>query len=171
MALPQIVKEHVESPLSGVEVGVAFGSMSLWLTRKIPALRMLCVDPYMPYDPDDGMSDFMQSSGDEIAELVRWRFANEGHDRLQLLRLTSEQAAATVADASQDFVFIDADHRYEAVKRDIELWLPKVRHGGLIAGHDFTAGWPGVQKAVVEAFGKAGGQHHEPSTIWFARVQ
>lgn len=168
MALPRIVSEHVDDAKAGVEVGVAFGSMSIWLTRLMPQLQMLCVDPYLPYDEADGMNELMAAGGDDMERLVRWRFENEGHRRLNLLRQTSEQAAAGVADQSRDFVFIDADHRYEAVKRDIELWLPKVRPGGLICGHDFCTGWPGVVRAVREAF--VGGHYDKDSTIWFVQV-
>lgn len=47
-----------------------------------------------------------------------------------------------------DAVFIDADHSYEAVKADIEAWLPKIKPGGIIAGHDID--FPSVWKAVRE---------------------
>jgi hypothetical protein len=169
MALPRIVQEHIENPMAGVEVGVAFGSMSIWLTRLLPQLQMLCVDPFIGYDPGDGMSELMTSSGDQIERLVRWRFATEGHGRLSLVRQTSEQAAAGVADQSQDFVFIDADHRYEAVVQDIALWRPKVRSGGLLCGHDFTERWPGVVAAVRDTFGD-GGLFDPASSIWFVRM-
>lgn len=170
VALPRIVRQYIDEPTCGVEVGVAFGSMSIWLTRRIPDLHMLCVDPFIPYDPADGMSSFMEHSGDEIENLVRWRFANEQHGRLQLMRMTSEQAAATIPDGSQDFVFIDADHRYDAVRSDIAIWRPKVRAGGLISGHDFDPRWPGVIQAVNESIGKANVTIHQPSSVWFARV-
>lgn len=48
-----------------------------------------------------------------------------------------------------DFVFIDADHSYEAVKKDIEAWYLKVKKGGIFAGHDYRAS-PDVKKAVDE---------------------
>jgi cephalosporin hydroxylase len=169
MALPRIVRERIKTPTAGVEVGVAFGSMSIWLARLLPQLQMLCVDPFVGYDPGDGMSEIMASSGDDIEQLVRWRFANEGHGRLNLVRQTSEQAAAGVADQSQDFVFIDADHRYEAVVQDIQLWRPKVRSGGLLCGHDFCAGWPSVVAAVRDTFGK-NGLYDPVSSVWFVRM-
>jgi len=53
-----------------------------------------------------------------------------------------------------DLVYIDADHSYESVKADISTWLPKVRKGGIICGHDYTRQWPGVIQAVDETFDK-----------------
>lgn len=169
MMLPGIISTHVENPRRGVEVGVAFGSMSIWLTRLLPSVRMICVDPFIGYDPQDGMSDIMSNSGDDVEQLVRWRFATEKHDRLELRRQTSKQAAPGVADQSQDFVFIDADHRYEAVLEDIGLWRPKVRPGGLLCGHDFCDGWPGVVAAVRDTFGD-NGLYEPTSSIWFVRM-
>ncbi len=67
-------------------------------------------------------------------------------------KMTSTSAAEFVTDASLDFVYVDADHSYEAVKEDIRLWLPKVHKGGYIGGHDFSYYHPGVPKAVLEAF-------------------
>lgn len=170
MSLPRIVQEHVESPCRGVEVGVAFGSMSVWLTRLIPELRMIGVDPFVGYDPGDGMSDIMENDGNDIYQFVQWRFKTEGHERLSLLRKSSREAAAIVADSSQDFVFIDADHRYESVLEDISLWRPKVRSGGLICGHDFCAGWPSVIRAVQKSFADTSCLYDEASSIWFSRV-
>ncbi len=57
-----------------------------------------------------------------------------------------------------DFIFIDGDHRYEMVKRDICKALQYLRGPGVldkpsvIAGHDYAPVWPGVVRAVNEAF-------------------
>lgn len=53
-----------------------------------------------------------------------------------------------------DLVFIDGDHSYEAVVRDIKSCLPLVNDGGILAGHDYSEAHPGVIKAVKEFFGK-----------------
>ena len=56
-------------------------------------------------------------------------------------------------DRYADFIFIDADHRYESVKADIARAKQLIKPGGIIAGHDYTDGYsPGVKKAVDEAF-------------------
>lgn len=57
-------------------------------------------------------------------------------------------AATRFPDQSVSFVFIDADHAYHAVKNDITTWLPKVRIGGTLAGHDIDL--PDVRRAVGE---------------------
>jgi predicted O-methyltransferase YrrM len=64
----------------------------------------------------------------------------------------SWEAARHYEDLSLDMVFIDADHSYESVRNDIAAWLPKVRLGGILAGHDFTPLMPGVVDAVQERF-------------------
>ena len=71
---------------------------------------------------------------------------------LDILRGCSPDMARTFKDGSLDLVWIDADHSYEAVKLDIASWLPKVKAGGIIAGHDYTPHYPGVMQAVQEAF-------------------
>jgi len=72
------------------------------------------------------------------------------------IKLSSEKAAKFFANGSLDLVFIDGDHSYEMVKLDIELWLPKIKKGGIMCGHDYNwigpDGYPGVQKAVDEKF-------------------
>jgi hypothetical protein len=72
---------------------------------------------------------------------------------------SSIDAAKKIVDESLDFVYIDADHDYEHCKQDIECWFPKVRHGGLVAGHDYLnwskdegAGCEFGVKAAVDEF-------------------
>jgi len=57
-------------------------------------------------------------------------------------------------DESIDFCFIDGSHEYGDVKKDIIAWLPKVKKGGMLAGHDYDISWKGVMNAVDETLGK-----------------
>lgn len=61
----------------------------------------------------------------------------------------SVEAAELYQDKSLDFVFIDASHTYENVYADIKAYLPKIRSGGVIGGHDYTTS-DGVRRAVAE---------------------
>jgi membrane-associated protease RseP (regulator of RpoE activity) len=71
------------------------------------------------------------------------------------VKMSSVEAAKLYEDKSLFFVFIDASHLYEAIKEDIIAWLPKVKSGGFIGGHDIdqTEEFNGVRRAVDELIG------------------
>lgn len=64
------------------------------------------------------------------------------------IKLPSIEASDMFKDKSIDFVFIDGDHSYIAIKKDIETWYSKLKIGGILAGHDYKM--PEVEKAVNE---------------------
>lgn len=63
----------------------------------------------------------------------------------------SHKAADRFEDKSVDFVFIDASHEYVDFKMDMQAWLPKIKPGGMISGHDY--GRLGVNLVLEEMFG------------------
>jgi hypothetical protein len=71
--------------------------------------------------------------------------------RYSLHHMDSVAGSKMFRNASLDWVYIDADHHYDSVKADLWAWFPKVRPGGILAGHDYTNefGW-GVKRAVDE---------------------
>lgn len=78
------------------------------------------------------------------------------YKQLKLVRADSVETAKIFPDGYFDLVFIDADHTYEYVLRDIQAWLPKVRKGGMLSGHDCIKKLPGVPRAIEESFGEDG---------------
>ena len=143
---------------AGAEVGVWAGEMSAHLLRLCAALHLTLVDSWLLREaragsyvgsgdfrarcPDARMLEAMRATKEATAFAV---------DRRRIIRAASVDAAAEVPDGSLDFVFIDAEHTYEAVTADIAAWLPKIRPGGLMSGHDYSpAWWPGVVRAVDE---------------------
>lgn len=72
---------------------------------------------------------------------------------VRMLPVSSVDAARMFEDESIDFIYIDAAHEYEDVKKDMELWFPKVKKGGVFAGDDYgILNHPGVKQAVDELF-------------------
>ena len=81
--------------------------------------------------------------------------AKDYNGKVAIVKKFSHIAAKDIADESFDFIYIDADHTYEAVKRDLNAWWPKLKVGGLIGLHDyeeiFHSNIPfGVVQAVTE---------------------
>lgn len=83
-------------------------------------------------------------------------------NNLKTLRMSSEEAS-NITDTFE-MVFIDAEHTYDGVKKDIELWKNKATK--ILCGHDYTPGWPGVVKAVEETFGKV----KYVGSIWYVLI-
>jgi len=98
----------------------------------------------------------------EIEESYTYNVSLIGNKIKTIVSLTDE-ASQYFEDKSVDVIFIDAGHSYEAVKADIEAWLPKMKPNGIISGHDYMA-WIGVNKAVQEKFGAP---HKVENDCWF----
>ena len=92
--------------------------------------------------------DELNAVSDHQYHMTRARFA--ALPNAVLHRNASAEAAAEFPLASIDLVFIDARHDWPFVAEDLALWAPRVRPGGIVAGHDFSPMFPGVVDAVLE---------------------
>lgn len=132
----------------GAEIGVWEGDYAESLCRPNPELELICVDPWSAQaDYKEGKNDAARMAA--AYESARARLAPY---RCTLLKMTSSAAAPTILDGSLDFVYIDGNHLLEHVLNDLRLWVPKVRPGGIVAGHDYLTKKPKsfiqVQRAV-----------------------
>lgn len=172
------VLRRVGKGARGAEVGVFRGVMSGLLLR-VGCERLFMVDNWLPAnkqpkaykDTRDGMS---RLSVEEAAHnrARSYDVARRFKAKAVVLEMSSAEAAKKIGDGSLDFVFLDADHSYEGVRADIEAWLPKVRKGGWIGGHDYGNDEPaydfsGVKHAVDEAFPNV---ETDANFTWFVRV-
>lgn len=138
------------------EIGVNKGETSRLLRHLFPEAKLYLIDPWSV------SSDYLHSGSpisrktkhyEKAYQMVQDEFKND--PATTLLRMSSREAAAS-APNDFDLVFIDGNHEYTQVKEDILCWLPKVKTGGILAGHDYDPSIPifdGVKRAVDEVFG------------------
>jgi hypothetical protein len=142
---------------TGVEVGVQTGAHAANLLDTWRGQKMLLVDRWECVE-DKTYVDIANIGTDEMnilrqkAELRLQQFGA----RAEIIQKWSEEAAGDVPNDSLDFVYLDARHDFQGVLADINAWWPKLRIGGVFAGHDF---WDGENpegdffvKSAVRAF-------------------
>lgn len=151
----------------GVEVGVAAGEYSEIIMRANPQLQLFGVDPWEPYK---GYKDFVRLGTFDSLEV-------QAHNRLDkyptyhFMKDYSVAASNNFADGSLDFVYIDANHSEPWVTQDITAWAPKVRPGGIVAGHDYARIKGNDQEdsknwAVIPAINKYAKENNHQLYIW-----
>ena len=141
--------QYFRSNIKIAEIGVFKGAHAKQLLDDMPDAQVYLIDAY-----DIRYSTFQPYGGGEFnpmefIEAVTELIAPYG-DRAKLLVQESIVAAHQFDDDYFDFVYIDAQHEYYHVKKDIAAWWPKVKKGGTLGGHD--AGTPGVTHAIREFF-------------------
>jgi SAM-dependent methyltransferase len=136
-----------------VEVGCKEGRLTGALLKQFPALKVVAIDPWRPFPDRSGEGAETYEDWD-FGKIEREFWQNvEGHmGRLEMLRSTSLEAAAKLADQKFDLVFLDAGHDHQSVLEDIDAWWPLVRDGGFLCGHDYQHKFPGVMRAVAARF-------------------
>lgn len=151
----------------GVEVGVAFGGHAEAILEQTNVETLYGIDPYEHIEGYDDVLNLPQAGFESMFWYMAGRLSRFG--RYVHIRERSAVAAQRAV-GNCDFVYIDADHSYNGVLQDLTLWTPKVRDGGIIAGHDYGGEkTPGV-KAAVDQFCKAYRLplHIERHTVWWA---
>lgn len=140
----------------GAEIGVEQGEYSEVLARNIYYTNLFLVDAWKAYK---GYRDHVsQSKLDGFLEAVKARMKRFDADgkRIVIIRSFSVEAAKEFDDGSLDFVYIDANHEFSHVVADLAAWVPKVRVGGIVSGHDFfTSGGPYHVPYAVRGFTEA----------------
>ncbi len=146
--------------------GARFVEVGCWMGRSIGAMCEFIEKAGKSFDVHvvdkfTGDDDSTNALYQAILSAHNGSIESHFHDNMKALGLSDKitvhvkdswDAAADFEDASLDAVFIDANHSVEAVRKDIAAWLPKIKPGGMLCGHDIDES--GVAAAVWGAFGK-----------------
>ena len=90
------------------------------------------------------------------------------HPHVDKLHMRGDEAAKLFPDEHFDLVYIDASHWYKDVINDVNTWLPKIKNGGYLAGHDYLEGID-VLYAVNDYFGKTHPITRYPDSSWMIK--
>ena len=142
---------HQQETIVGLEIGVASGWTMNHFLQNLPNLKLTGIDPYVGYM--DGHIQITQELLD-AQYLAAQDNISDFAPRGKILRGYSQDFVNSFEDKSLDYIFIDGDHSYEGALRDCELFFPKIKSGGIFAGHDWS--FDGVRKAVNEFKDKNG---------------
>jgi predicted O-methyltransferase YrrM len=129
------------------EVGVAYGDLSEYLLNELKPEKFVAIDIFTMHNQKrysfDGMSHL---------DYYTRKFANRG-DQVAIEVGMSDECLAKYADRTFDMIYIDADHSYEAVKRDINVAKAKLADNGVIMLNDYIMfdHLDGVSYGVVQA--------------------
>jgi predicted O-methyltransferase YrrM len=114
------------------EIGTEAGRFAEEICVANPDAHLTCVDPYLAYDLYEDHRE--QSRMDHFYAVAKHRLDKY---RVTIRRKTSLEAVHEFPNGYLDAIFIDGNHHFDYVVQDIIAWAPKVRRGGMVAGHDY----------------------------------
>lgn len=123
--------------LVGAEIGIRWGKNAKNILTILDISVLYLIDPYLPY-PTGNVPERIKYLVEHEQEKVFSTAKNnlkEYEDKIIWIRGFSWDVVDKIPEL--DFVYIDGDHRLESVRRDLELYYPKVVTGGLVSGHDY----------------------------------
>jgi hypothetical protein len=146
----------------GAEIGVHLGEFSAAILETVAPRELHLIDPWQHESSPEyeqawygGQARDGQREMDERYESVCARFADQVRSgQVTVHRAPSDQVLDAFADGHFDWVYIDGNHLYEYVTKDIALAYRKTRVGGFITGDDYSPGgwWQGGVKRAVDEF-------------------
>ncbi|MGH7127134.1 MAG: class I SAM-dependent methyltransferase, partial [Planctomycetaceae bacterium] len=166
--------------ISVIEIGSWVGESAIAMADT-GMCHVYCVDHFLG-NTTDYTSRIVADATTSGERSVRRRFFDNVGERFgESVFLVEVESLATAKEPLElgipvpaDIIFIDADHSYESTKADILAWLPHVKPGGVMLGHDYrTQQFPGVTQAVDEIFGDVAKPYGmtEQGGFWLVRMR
>jgi len=118
--------------LVGVEIGVLYGIHADAMLRTLSIQKLYLVDPYITYPEYLDITSPFGWNAERHANTLFQPF----QDKIVKLKKFSAEAVSEIPD-ELDFVYIDGNHAYEYCCKDILLYYPKLKKGGVLGGHDY----------------------------------
>ena len=120
-----------------IEIGSYMGESTMMFASSNLFKEIYTIEPFKNVD---GKIEEFNQKNDYNWDTIYNEFQTNTRffDNIILHKDFSYNVADKFEDKSMDFIYIDGDHSYEAVKRDLEMYLPKLKDNGVIGGHDYN---------------------------------
>ena len=146
-----------------LEIGCDIGDTTQFLLDSNPTCNLIGVDPYVNYVDWNGNN---LNEREVVYEKFMERLKGYSN-RFDLLREYSDDAVEKTLDNFFDVIFIDGLHEYNQLTKDCANYYPKLKEGGIFAGHDYNA-IAGVRQAADEFAAKVGREiHFTECDVWY----
>lgn len=161
--LQMLIDDHVKEDSVVAEIGSFSGVSSETFAQKCKELH--CIDAW---------STYWEITHESIMKVAETAFDNmiKNYTNIKKIKSLSKEAVQNYPDKFFDLIYIDAAHDYESAKTDIIMWLPKLKNGGIMAGHDYRYA-PNIQvyEVVEEIFGKTYKIEKYPDSSWAVKLK
>jgi hypothetical protein len=131
----------------GAEIGIREGKTSFCILDNTQTRKLYMIDPWVKLHKCYSHSAECERDYNFVKSEVDRRFK----DRAVIIRDKSENVVNQIQE-ELDFIFIDGNHDYEYVMKDLTLYVPKMKRGSLVMGHDWCSSYLGVVGALTDYY-------------------
>lgn len=156
------------------EIGVGAGNLASRVCRNFHESidHFFCIDPWIVYGEwfDRPPVDFELDQGfweDQYRRVTEWAIK---FPKIRIIRKYSVKAAKQFEDQSVDLIYLDAIHDFPNLINDTYAWLPKIRSGGILAGHDYMSRFMGYIRGIDFIFGKDFELPQSGDSAWYVKI-
>jgi hypothetical protein len=147
---PQLINE-MGLKGNAIEIGVFQGDFADILIKSTAFRHFYLLDAWKNLPNYDDRANTSDQQHESRYQFVQNRFA--AHENVEIVRGLSNELHDEFPNEYFDFIYIDANHSFQGCSSDLQDWWPKLKVGGLFAGHDYVDGrFPegnfGVKSAV-----------------------
>jgi len=162
-------KKHLDDTegLVVAEIGVWYGDHAMVLLDRWDVNSLYLIDPY-EVTPEwaETPSELVDMDIEAAKQSAIERFGDDP----RCIQLFERSTEVELDDVEFDYIYIDAVHSFRSVLSDLEAWYPRLKPGGILAGHD--SDWPGVLSAAsvfAASCGHSIRAEQRTSEWWFRR--
>lgn len=133
-----------EKYLIGCEMGVSKGANAQNILKELNIKKLYLIDEYKFYG---GIvtQEIHNKTYNDVCNLFK------ENNKVEIIKKDSFLASKLIKDNELDFIYIDGNHKFDYVLKDLDAWYPKIKEGGIISGHDILNAYANdVLKAVKE---------------------